>query len=112
MPKFNSIDPGYDGAKTLEDQEKAVREYLRHEPNVTYKIKIVVSFLQITSKCVMRNSVPTLQTHPNLTIVLHSMAFVLDVEWPPTFQSFLNAFSFINLDFIRKSRRLPSRLCF
>ena len=43
-----------------------------------YKLKIIVSFLQVVT----------------------NMAFVLDLEWPAGFQSFISFFSFINLDFV------------
>jgi len=51
---------------------------LKNSGNFVYKVKIIISFLQIVL----------------------NMAFVLDVEWPPTYTSFISFFSFINLDFI------------
>jgi len=46
--------------------------------NITAKIKILITFLQISM----------------------NMAFALDVDWPPTYASFIAAFSFVNLDFV------------
>jgi len=50
----------------------------RHAENVTFKLKILLGFVQI----------------------IMNMAFVLDVEWPRTYTNFIAAFSFINLDFV------------
>jgi hypothetical protein len=61
-----------------EEMQEVNAAYSRRAPNLTFKIKIMIGFLQITM----------------------NMAFVIDVEWPATYRSFLQIFSFVNLDFV------------
>jgi len=48
------------------------------KPNVTYKLKILINFLQIGT----------------------GLAFVVDIPWPSGFKSFMTLFAFVNLDFV------------
>ncbi len=51
------------------------------KPNLTYKIKILLGFFQIST----------------------NMTAQLSMPWPPTFMSFVNVFSVLNLDFVQWS---------
>lgn len=66
-------------------------------------LKIIVSFLQVRTHtqqavrsvcdCVIACVFPCFR----LEQILTNMAFVLDVEWPPTYSRFIALFNFINL---------------
>ena len=67
-----------------DDEEEAVTkiEYRAiGKPNLTYKIKILLSFFQIAT----------------------NMTAQLDMPWPNTFMKFVNVFSVLNLDFVQWS---------
>ena len=51
------------------------------KPNFTYKLKIILGFLQITT----------------------NLAFALDIPWPTYYQQFIVSFSIVNFDFIQWS---------
>jgi len=57
---------------------QALAETSRNRPNFTYKLKILVGFLQVVT----------------------NLAFAVDVPWPRTYRAFINRFSFVNLDFV------------
>ena len=55
-------------ADQQDDEEVAEVMGSRRAPNITYKIKIIVSFFQIAT----------------------NMPFILDVDWPSHFQTFIS----------------------
>jgi TRAP-type C4-dicarboxylate transport system permease small subunit len=59
-------------------QQTLLTTELRNAPTFTYKMKILLGFLQI----------------------LTNLAFVVDVPWPTIYSRFINLFSFVNLDFV------------
>jgi hypothetical protein len=65
-------------ANQLHSRYLADMNKIRRRPNITFKIKIIIGFFQIVT----------------------NMAFVLDVKWPATYETFLSYFSFMNLDFV------------
>jgi heme/copper-type cytochrome/quinol oxidase subunit 2 len=69
-----------DGAYFDEDGQYITKTYRPTlKPNLTYKLKIMVSFLQITT----------------------NMTDVLNMPWPTYFHRFINVFNVFNLDFLQ-----------
>jgi hypothetical protein len=71
------FDDEQDAAAGLLNAHKA-KQLLRKHPSFTFKLKIIVGWLQI----------------------LTNLAFVLDVPWPRLYQTFIQLFDVVNFEFI------------